>query len=71
MFNVSTGYPIMNTSAIDHNYYKWTINSGDYYRSYESTESYARKLAAKKTVKRVSKIFLYMCLSFYLLLLCL
>lgn len=56
---------------MDHNYYKWTINSGDYYRSYESTESYAKKLAAKKTVRKVSKIFLYMSLSSSLLLLCL
>jgi hypothetical protein len=51
----------------DHNYYKWTIASGDYFRSYESTETYARKLAAKKTIKRLSKILLYMGISISLL----
>ncbi|MDR3666246.1 MAG: hypothetical protein P4L35_05335 [Ignavibacteriaceae bacterium] len=59
----------MNCTTIDHNYYKWTINSGDYYRSYESTESYAKKLAVKKAVSRISKIFLYMSLSFAILIL--
>jgi hypothetical protein len=57
----------MNSTTIDHNYYKWNISSGDYYRSYESTESYAKKIAAKKLVKRVSKICIYMSLSFSLL----
>lgn len=56
---------------MDHNYYNWTINSGDYYRSYESTKGYARKLAVRKTVRKVSKIFIYMSLSSSLLLLCL
>jgi hypothetical protein len=60
----------MNSTSINHNYYKWTISSGDYYRDYESTQDYARKLALKKTIKRLSKIVLYMGLSFSFLVIC-
>ena len=57
-------------TTINHNYYKWNISSGDYYRSYESTESYAKKLAMKKRIKTLTKIFIYMGVSVSILILC-
>jgi uncharacterized membrane protein len=57
----------MNSTTINHNYYKWNISSGDYYRDYESTEQYAKKLAMKKKIKKLTKIFITMGISYSIL----
>ena len=60
---------MMNSTTIDHKYYQWNIKSGDYYRTYESTEEYAKKQAMKKRIDKLAKIAIYMTLSFSLLVL--
>jgi len=55
---------------MNHNYYKWNITLGDYYRDYESTERYAKKIANKKRIEKFAKIFIYMSISFSLLMIC-
>ena len=60
---------MMNSTTINHRYYQWNIKSGDYYRTYESTEGYAKKLAMKKRLDKLTKIVIYMSLSFSLILL--
>ena len=57
----------MNNLMINHNYYDWNISSGDYYRDYESTERYDKKMANKKRIEKLSKIALYMGIFFSLL----
>jgi hypothetical protein len=57
----------MNNPTINHRYYNWTINSGDYLRDYESTESFAKEQALKRTIEKLSKIFVYMGISISLL----
>ena len=57
----------MNNLSINHNYYNWNISSGDYYRDYESTESYDRKVTNKKRIGKLTKIAIYMGTFFSLL----
>jgi hypothetical protein len=57
----------MKNLSINHNYYNWNISSGDYYRDYESTESYDKKVANKKRIEKLTKIVLYMGMFFSLL----
>jgi fatty-acid desaturase len=59
----------MNSKTLNHSYYKWTISSGDYYRTYESTETYDKKVAMKKRLFKLTKILLYMSLPYTLLIL--
>ena len=59
----------MNSKTLNHSYYQWTITSGDYYRSYESTETYDKKIAMKKRISKISKILLYMSIPYSLLIL--
>jgi hypothetical protein len=57
----------MNNLSINHNYYNWNISSGDYYRDYESTEHYDKKIANKKKIEKLTKVSLYMGIFFALL----
>jgi len=63
------GTKAMKNLSINHNYYNWKISSGDYYRDYESTERYEKKVAMKKRLEKFKRIFLYMGISFTLLIL--
>jgi hypothetical protein len=56
-------------TTIDHNYYKWNIYSGDYYRDYDTSYTYFRKVLLKKRVIKLAKILLYMGMFFSLLVL--
>jgi hypothetical protein len=58
----------MNVQTINHRYYSWTINSGDYYRDYESTESYEKAQEMKKRMEKLSKLFIYVAIPVSLLL---
>jgi hypothetical protein len=59
----------MNNLSLNNNYYNWNISSGDYYRSYESTERYEKKQIKKKKIEKLMKVILYMGVFFSLLIL--
>ncbi|MDR3609273.1 MAG: hypothetical protein P4L27_01760 [Ignavibacteriaceae bacterium] len=50
----------MDNLTINHRYYSWTIASGDYYRDYESTESYAKEQEMKRRMEKLVKLFFYL-----------
>jgi hypothetical protein len=67
ILKTSTSQYKLNNKSINDNYYNWKISSGDYYRDYESTERYGKKLAMKRRIERFTKIFIYMGISFSIL----
>ena len=50
----------MKKDQINNNYYHWDISKGDYYRDYESTLHYEKKLKMRKNLKGLTRIFIYM-----------
>jgi hypothetical protein len=50
----------MKKDQINNNYYHWDISKGDYYRDYESTLRYEKKLKMRKKLKGLTRIFIYM-----------
>jgi len=59
----------MNNLSLNNNYYNWNISSGDYCRSYESTERYEKKQIKKRKIEKLKKVILYMGMFFSLLIL--
>lgn len=43
----------------EHNFYKWSVDKGDYKRDEESTISYLKKRILIKRIKKTFWIFLY------------
>ena len=43
----------------EHNYYKWSVDKGDYKRDDESTITYQKKLQRKRRIKTIFILLLY------------
>jgi hypothetical protein len=43
----------------DSNFYKWSVDKGDYKRNDEATITYMKKMLLKKRIKTTGWIFLY------------
>lgn len=48
-----------NKNVKEHNYYKWSVESGDYKRDNEFTISNQRKLKTKKKIKTMLLMIIY------------
>jgi hypothetical protein len=50
----------MKKDQLNKKYYQWDISKGDYFRDYESTLRYEKKLKMRRNLKGLTRVFIYM-----------